>query len=196
MSSPSQCRSASQHPTAAIRGNAPTSDPSWSASARYGRRRMFQQRRPHLETISPPACGVGAASPLIAARSSPLHRSLSSPHVSLCGRVRRARKSRVCRQQHVNWETDSWVRVRLTASGTRDGRYAAARLGPAVDRCWRRRHSLEGASTSWLHSRDAAMPSAFHGNRPYSTSIFRPGSGAAANTNKEMSDSSCSSCQP
>jgi hypothetical protein len=150
MSSLPQCCSASQHPTAAIRGNAPTSDPSWSVRARYGRRRMFQQRRRHLETILPPACGVGAASPLIAARSSPLHRSLSSPHVSLCGRVRRARKSRVCRQQHVNWETDSWVRVRLTASGTRDGRYAAARLGPAVDRCWRRRHSLEGASTSWL----------------------------------------------
>jgi hypothetical protein len=79
-----------------------------------------------------------------------LHRSLSSPHVSLCGRVRRSHGCG-CKNTLIG-ETDSWVRVRLTVSGTRDGRYAAARLGPAVDRCWRRRHNfaLEGASTSWL----------------------------------------------
>lgn len=93
------------------------------ASARDGRRRMFQQRRPHLEAILPPACGVGAASP----RSSPLHRSLASPHTS------KDSTGHGKRQERANWETNSWVQVRLTASGTRDGRYAAARLGPVVN---------------------------------------------------------------
>ena len=66
------------------------------ARARDGRRRMFQQRRPHLEAILPPACGFEAASrasPPIAARSSsPLHRFLQSlslaPHVSLSRHTR------------------------------------------------------------------------------------------------------------
>jgi hypothetical protein len=100
MSSPSQCRSACQHPTAANRGNASKSDPSRSARARYGRHRMFQQCRPHLEAILTPACGVGAASPLIAAQQSLASIALEPPRQPLRPSPT---KSRVWMQEHVNW---------------------------------------------------------------------------------------------
>lgn len=60
------------------RGNAPKCD----ACSSDGSRRMFQQRRPHLEAILPPACGFRAARrarPPIAARASPLHRPPRAP---------------------------------------------------------------------------------------------------------------------
>ena len=97
---------------------------------------------------------------------------------------------------------DRWLgRVRLTASGTRDGRCAPARLGPVVV-----------VSTLMYCSRDRGCIVAFRETRPVTftrcgyaaicipriptmTSIFRPLSGAAANK-ENSTPPSCSQLEP
>ena len=117
MSSPPQCHSLRALLTAAIGAMRLRADPSSPARARDGRRRMFQQRRPHLEAILTPACGSQAASrasPLIAARSSsPLHRSLSRrvqpprQPPRIVGGARGHHGWRLKRPRY--WRTASWV---------------------------------------------------------------------------------------
>jgi hypothetical protein len=86
-----------------------------------------------------------------------------------------------------------------SSSGTRDGRFAAARLGAAFSRCWRRPRTIEHRgsprnSTRYfrLHAMRLCHLHIHANHQPFMISIFRRLSVAASNQQRDV-NSLCSS---